>query len=227
LAVLDARAELNRARVSRKKTGTIEVQLSAARQRLSESPLELLTTGLTLTGKRLSPFDAIVQLEATRDDIPEAAPRGEPSDHVHVWWSVDSDDLPDGTLALEVHPPSGALQDEGHAVVEFEVIAVEGASGSERCRADYVTARLALDAGDYELAAERARESAAVGERVEYYRMAALHVLGNASAALGNDVEALDAYRLVLEIANEAFPKSRLPALLGPVIRRLEAATGQ
>ena len=136
-------------------------------------------------------------------------------------------DLPAGTVTVTVSVSPGAdvtaTAAPDPSVLDFELVSTERATAAERARAIYVKAHVAFDKKAYRQVIELAAQAAELGEANGYYRMAALHLLGDAHFALDNKQEALQAYRDVLVIARAAFPKSRLPAILGPRVRQLEA----
>jgi tetratricopeptide (TPR) repeat protein len=142
------------------------------------------------------------------------------SAQVELWWSVDPITTRPGRVSLVLDVPSHPHA--GPATREFEVVSPEQATRDNHCRALYVKARIALDAGRDREAAEVAERATQVGEPLGYHRMFAMRVLGDALYALGNRRAALDAYRESVRIAEAAFPKSDLPVVLGPRIRELE-----
>ncbi len=243
LDVLEAQAAVDRARAQAMRFGnarsperakeageqliSAQAALVQAHRKTSRSSLKELADGLVLTPSRDDSRQRSEQIEinAVRLEGPGRPERTGPlGDAIaEVRWLVDTTALPSGTFRLQVSPQA---QTPGvgtpHVEVRFVVVPSRDATNAERCRAQYVRAQLAFDAGRYEEAANLAGPAAELGAPFGYYRMAALHVLGDAHYATENTGAALDAYRRALEIAKVAFPKSRLPFILGRRIRELE-----
>ncbi len=202
-----------------------EAALARANREISRDPLRELAEQLVLTGARdgMGQASQPIEINAVRLEETQGVERtGSLSGAVvKVQWSINTDALPEGSLSLQISPRAPRIDTLN---VEMEVVLVSplDATNAERCRSQYVKAQLALDRGQYQEAVDLAGSAAELGEPLEYYRMAALHVLGDARSATGDVRNALDAYRRALDIARVAFPKSALPSILGRRIRELE-----
>jgi len=231
LEVLDARAAADRLQAQMSRPGgagpertrveeefhAMEGKLAAAGDAVVRSPLGGLANRLRLTAEVTRPARAAGTAYPNLVRLVSAGPPPPPdAAHVETRWSFDSSTAGPGTVSVLVQ-----LEGEAPAAVTFDVVPNDVATGSERCRAAYAGAHLALEAKRYKDAADLAATAVALGEPLEYHRMAALHVLGDAQSALGNRSAALAAYRDALQIAVAAFPKSALPAILGSRVQEL------
>lgn len=239
LGALQARANQDRSTVQRLRlAGSLreeeEIRRAAARAEVEQgraiegllpSSLQRMAGKLVLTARRFeqgrggaaltpTPLEADATIQSSRQSV---------RDRTEVWWKLDSAALLPGPILLQL--ASGAHVGAASASMRFELVSPEQASPENRCRSIYVRARLAMEAKPprHDEAARLAEDAAQFGLPNGYYRMAALHTLGDAQSALGNRQAAIAAYRQALDIVNAAFPKSRLPYILSARIRDLEA----
>ena len=247
LKVLDARAALDAARVrlmvlgsegSQEKRQQAEQKLASARARVDAARTALAENSLQERADQLV-VEVHLSVPSAGSQAAESVPilRQAPlsgmgtshtvGDVLTLWWQVETTNLPAGTVTVTVSVSPDADATAAAApdpsVLDFELVSTERATTAERARAIYVKAHVAFDKKAYRHVIELAAQAAELGEANGYYRMAALHVLGDAHFALGNKRAALQAYREVLVIAKAAFPKSGLPTILGPRVRELEA----
>ena len=245
LKVLDARAALDEAQLrlrvlgsegSPEKRQQAEQKLASAHARMDTARTALAENSLQERADHLV-VKALLSVPPGGSQVDESVPirRQDPlsgadtsqtaGDVLRLQWQIETSVLQAGTVNVTVSPGTDATATAmlNPAALDFAVVSTDRATAGERARATYVKAHVALEKKAYRQVIELAAQAAELGEANSYYRMAALHVLGDAHFALGNKRAALQAYREVLVIAKAAFPKSGLPTILGPRVRQLEA----
>lgn len=133
-------------------------------------------------------------------------------------WEVRTDEL--GTGSWRVQATSADFCPPGTA--DFDVIPLEAGTPEQQMILAYVDARVAAARGDTAEALRLAQEAISLGPPLHMNVMFSYRLLGDLYYDRGQRQAALEAYQQALAIAQEAFPKSDIPAILEPRIRELE-----
>lgn len=195
-----------------------EQALAQAERRLAERPLaeRFAVLAATLRGDAGVVDVAMSEVRLPRADVLEQLARGARTERR---WAARTGDLAPGryraVLTLELDGRTYTVE------AGFELVAAATATAEERARGLAIPALRALRAGQHADAARLAAAAADVADPLGEQRMRALRIRGDALYALNDRPGALAAYRDAVAIAQAAFPKSNLPQVLAPRMRRL------
>lgn len=199
-----------------------------AKRSLAVKALDSLARRLVVRGLRRGVGDPFEEIELPLQSVgvaPGSGGRDSAREAVReVRSAIDTSKLPAGVLSVRAEVPAAQQRHGAPAIAEaqLQLVSLDQATPAERGRSAYVKAHAALETGRFVDAARLAKEAADFSPPLDYYQMASWHVLGDAQFALGDRPAALAAYREALRVAEQAFPKSHLRAIVAPRIRELE-----